>query len=765
MRASKRQAPIPLLLREKHAILVGVRASICARGALCVLARNMCIRKMGYVIVCLDACFTQKRRKGKAGMRDPPRAHPDTVFVPEADVRTMESFVEQTRRGDDQGVPAPTESHDRVEGGLKLPNSVLDGCNESFTAADERRQKASTQFFADTGLMAMLCRHDRVLWLVNMTSAGEKQHYALVLVRRLFDHLPSHVTIGLLYDIACQLHRSIVKWDFLGSLASRLMYALSVFHAFGHQWPCQLVYHPRKCVGFGLSDGEGCERFWSSIQRLIPSLRYHQRLFVIDTQVKHLDVMSLRKLGQWLSRKWYRCHDRLSTAQREVQDSGFSSDELRAEWRLQIEAQTKPAPKQSRNRGAKTIEAILALQKSQASYDETIRGLEERLLGDLGQLDPQQLDSDLAEARAKRSRIVAAIMHKRTALGVNERSQLSRLTKNKFLQVRMNARALKQRIRDRLRQRKFELDRFERSYRNTTNKHKLSNHVESAVKRREPGILKLAKAYNALCKQMSTMVQQRKAPRFAVAPDPIQSNGLFKLDVDDDIWQDIGLEDDDFGASASDPDESAVPRWLGDEAVRSAIKAQLMLDRCLEEKDRLSVERYTMQKWMQEEWRSLEAAIASAAEDPNLLFQLNIRRSELCRLCATWQHHVRAIPSAHPISASWGPSEYELNEAALYEISELTEMGEHSLQPESQNTLTDEEDDCDFDYGACDSDLEADGDLLDAAEATALRDAYHTSEVDLEFDFNALADLDNQTLLLSTIGPSPPKKRHRSYMD
>ena len=224
------------------------------------------------IIVCLDACFTQKRRKGTAGTRDVPRTHPDTVFIPEDEVSAMETEVDRLRNGHDQPRARPADG-DVIEPNLRLPNSVLNGCNDSFTAADERRQKASTQFFADTGLMAMLCRHDRVLWLVNMTSAGEKQHYALSLVRRLFEHLPQHATVGLLYDIACQLHRSIVKWGFLGPAASRLSYAISVFHAFGHQWPCQVVYHPRKCVGFGLSDGEGCERFWSSIQRLIPSLR------------------------------------------------------------------------------------------------------------------------------------------------------------------------------------------------------------------------------------------------------------------------------------------------------------------------------------------------------------------------------------------------------------------------------------------------------------------------------------------------------------
>ena len=154
-----------------------------------------------------------------------------------------------------------------------MPAAVLDECHKSFKAADERQQKASTKFFADTGLMAMLCRHDRVLWLVNMTSAGERQHYAVALILQLFKHLPEFATVGVLYDIGCQLHRSCEKWDFLGDYLPRIKFGVSVFHAYGHQWGCQLIYHPRKCIGFGLTDGEGCERFWSSIKKLIPVLR------------------------------------------------------------------------------------------------------------------------------------------------------------------------------------------------------------------------------------------------------------------------------------------------------------------------------------------------------------------------------------------------------------------------------------------------------------------------------------------------------------
>ena len=145
-------------------------------------------------IVCLDACFKQKSRKAQGKEPPAPRQHPETIFISSADVKSMEDMVETVRpQGKPKGrdttkqTPASDADADHCEPGIKVPNSVLNMCEDSFTAADEKRVKASTQFFSDTGIMALLCRHDRVLWLVNMTSAGEKQHYSLVLLERLFD--------------------------------------------------------------------------------------------------------------------------------------------------------------------------------------------------------------------------------------------------------------------------------------------------------------------------------------------------------------------------------------------------------------------------------------------------------------------------------------------------------------------------------------------------------------------------------------------------
>ena len=190
----------------------------------------------------------------------------------EPDIKAMEEFVESCRQNTNVRAIHQNESNDILEPGMLVPVSVLNKCSDSFTSTDEKCQKASTQFFADTGLMAMLCHHDRVLWTANMTSADEKQHYIFALLQTLFKHLPCDTTVGILYNIGCQTHRSCIKWGFLQEYQPHMSFAISVFHTFGHQWPCQIVYHPWKRAGFGLTDGEGCERFWSALKKLIPGL-------------------------------------------------------------------------------------------------------------------------------------------------------------------------------------------------------------------------------------------------------------------------------------------------------------------------------------------------------------------------------------------------------------------------------------------------------------------------------------------------------------
>jgi hypothetical protein len=77
---------------------------------------------------------------------------------------------------------------------------------------------------------------------------------------------------------------------------------------------------------------------------------------------------------------------------------------------------------------------------------------------------------------------------------------------------------------------------------------------------------------------------------------------LFRLDVDDSIWDDCGL---------GGLDEGVVPRWLADEEVRQGIMAVLESDRCVEEEERLAAEVCAMQRWLREETMDVQVALLS----------------------------------------------------------------------------------------------------------------------------------------------------------
>lgn len=268
--------------------------------------------------------FSQRTRKTprKQGAKDPELPLPLSREIPRAALEKMKTHMESIRpprpakkstgatsKIGSNNVPsqrqttqaneaveseiAPSgELDDKCEPGIPVPNSVLDTCESNFTAANGERVKANTQWFEDTGVVAILCRHDCPIFWANMWTAGEQQFYAFTLVDELLKQLPSSWQVGILYDVACTMARSEAKWGFLPQWAGRLTFAISVFHAYGHQWVCQQWYHPRKQRVWGMSDGEGCERFWALLRRLIPSLR--------------VSGVSAATLSSWSQRYLYR---------------------------------------------------------------------------------------------------------------------------------------------------------------------------------------------------------------------------------------------------------------------------------------------------------------------------------------------------------------------------------------------------------------------------------------------------------------------------
>ncbi|KAG2746663.1 hypothetical protein P692DRAFT_20738493, partial [Suillus brevipes Sb2] len=149
-------------------------------------------------------------------------------------------------------------------------------------------------------------------------------------------------------------------------------------------------------------------------------------------------------------------------------------------------------------------------------------------------------------------------------------------------------------------------------------------------------------------------IRRGEAPAGAIAPHSISLTGIFQLDVDDDIWQDVGLDGNDM----------APPAWIADENMRAAIKFQLEVDQCNEERARIMQEHCVLQEWMMAEWDALQEARTRAEENEDLCFHFDLRARLLSGLVVHWQSRVHPIPCAWPLPDSWGPTLNDLAEAA-----------------------------------------------------------------------------------------------------
>ncbi|KAL1659791.1 hypothetical protein GGF50DRAFT_64520 [Schizophyllum commune] len=564
-------------------------------------------------IVAIDACFSQKHNLQQ---RDPPFDHYRSIMIPDrllsaAEVRMEHSLpTSGASKKHADGARAVVDSQgDNI---IRLPAESLRTCEQSFKAAQEYVAKTDTGRHDVTAAMALLCRHDIPLFWVNMTTAGERRFYAIALLDALMEHLPVDWTVGFLYDIACQIHASAVKRNLFDYLA-RLRFAVSVFHAFGHDYPCQSIYHPRKCIGFGLSDGEGCERFWNALSSLVSYLRiagFNLRLYTLNSQFHHMTQTSVLNMGLWISRKRKLVATKRAEAEVLIAEAGpVGQDRLYilAQWRAQVDEITKPGPRQTKKRGRTEVEqALELLALSQEADDEVER--QRKAPRQERTIEEQKSDVEAAQAQARvaRARYDRKVAH----LGVPAQADLRSILNNSLVHDRVNALVLLRRIQSGIMKRKLELERVVRAHRSHSSEQHLRAHTKTAVERREGNIKTMVKRYNAACRALNQKISnthKRGRPSSVLPLQELPAEGLWKLDIDDACWDDLRFSND-----TSD----GCPPWMVDPNVRQAIRAHLVLERCVEEEARLAHEVANLQQWFVSEWRALALARRSALASP-----------------------------------------------------------------------------------------------------------------------------------------------------
>lgn len=310
---------------------------------------------------------------------------------------------------------------------------------------------------------------------------------------------------------------------------------------------------------------------------------------------------------------------------------------LSTEWAKQVAYQTKPLPRKplrylhnvlthikyyagrSKVAADTAVEELAALHVQIDQLDDRLNHLAGRRI-DLD-ADEVAINAELASGKSRLKKMRKEAERRKEALSPDGKTQLGKLKMREFIALRLNARSLKIRLRAKLRSRKFELRRLNKSHHMSTNglysihrslclliawiDRKMDSLIVSHVNRRDPTITQLARRYNEACSKLANLKSTGSAPRKAIYPKPINTKGLFQMDVDHDVWQDAGLYDE---------ESDDVPLWMSEERVRTGIRAWLTKCRCEEEFLRLNKEGLSLREWMLRHWKAALAALNRECE-------------------------------------------------------------------------------------------------------------------------------------------------------
>ncbi|KAK1234210.1 hypothetical protein PQX77_002586 [Marasmius sp. AFHP31] len=477
-----------------------------------------------------------------------------------------------------------------------VPDDVVDSDRDAYKAARSENQKRSNDIYDENGVMALVCRHDIPLFMTSINTPGEQQKDAVALLLALFGMIPSQATVVALYDIACVLDRSIHLYDLLDtSIVERLQLATAVMHAYGHQWVCQLHYNPHMRIGLGITDGEGTERLWSRLRKVIGLERRASRAKRIWMLDRHCDSIALdlrEGLGSWITRRLRKnVQKKEAEAVRTLRNIGTAPDILRQYWGEQKAAQSSiralaPA------RLKKELAKVLQLQDQIDSLEEEITGVKSTVKRlPFPPADALFILRNLEELHRKLKAEAEGLYG---TLNIGDQFPNLKNIPLEFLHNLLLARDLKVTIRKKAIGSFFEWDRLDQAVGGAgealgTRAHQLTR---NSISRRAAAFENQIRKFN----QHVTYIEQHHRPSYRI---PVPHKLPTQLAALRDLETSHLLED----VCVTQMEEP--PKWLVDENARKGTRALLTLDRCAEERARLEAEAFNLCSWFRCELQAL----------------------------------------------------------------------------------------------------------------------------------------------------------------
>ncbi|OAV92783.1 hypothetical protein PTTG_04955 [Puccinia triticina 1-1 BBBD Race 1] len=285
-------------------------------------------------ILCMDGNF-QHRRHLKASVELPNCIKTPSIFVAPDEVEKMERCMNEE-------MDQEPENQDR--------------CTKQHTAADDVRTGKTWKECDETGLFGMACRHDQIINLINIVQS-EGEEYTKKL--------------SFLYDIGCNIEKGVIRRNQFPECRERnlLSFGTSVFHAYVHEWKCQLRYNPRLNDGWGMSDGEGMEQIWAFFLPLIRQLRYctkNHRLVAVDIRSHHHNdvgwVYALHLLFEQGTHVEELKKEASGVLDSLLEEFGHTREFFKAQWTRQREIQLLVVENQSEKEMLRKIEELVELE-------------------------------------------------------------------------------------------------------------------------------------------------------------------------------------------------------------------------------------------------------------------------------------------------------------------------------------------------------------------------------------------------------------------
>ncbi|KAK1224570.1 hypothetical protein PQX77_012524 [Marasmius sp. AFHP31] len=510
-----------------------------------------------------------------------------------------------------------------------LSDDVVDSDRDAYKAARSDGQKRSNEIFDENGVMALVCRHDIPLFVASIDTPSERQTHAVALFQALFDMLPPGATVAGLYDIACVLDRSLNLYDFLDEhIVSRLQLATAAMHAYGHQWSCQLYYNPRLREGLGITDGEGTERLWSRLRKLIGLERRAsraKRIWLFDRQCDTIAQDLFEGLGRYIKRKLYKnVQKKEADAIQVLRKFGTAPSVLRQYWREQKEAQSSSATltpahlKKDLSKVFQLQDQIDDLEQEIAEVKSTVKKLP---------FPPSDALFILRNLETLHGKLKSEAEGLYASLNIDNQYPHLKGIPLEYLHTLLLARDLKITIRKKAIGSFFEWDRLDQAMGGAdealgTRAHQLTR---KNISRRAAAFENLIRKYN----QHVTYLEQKHKPAYGIpVPSklPTQLAALRDMETSH-LWEDVSVTQ-----------SERPPEYLVNENSRREIRALLNLDRCAEERARLDAESKNLCTWY---FRELQALTFMVRDE-------NCRKYRTALRARLHDHHLLASNWANP---------------------------------------------------------------------------------------------------------------------